>query len=122
MIILPNGPVANGNITNFTKADKRRVDWTFGISYGDDFVRAKNLVQQFMTEDKRILPDPENFIGISLLADSAVTITVRAWVQTDDFYPVFFDMNERVYKEFEENGLHFPFPQMDIHVKPTTHA
>lgn len=122
VIILPNGPVANGNITNFTKADKRRVDWIFGISYGDDFVRAKNLVQQFMAEDKRILSDPENFIGISLLADSAVTITVRAWVQTDDFYPVFFDMNERVYKEFEENGLHFPFPQMDIHVKPTTHA
>ena len=122
VIILPNGPVANGNIINFTQADKRRVDWIFSISYGDDFEQAKKLVQQFMKEDNRILPDPENFIGLSLLADSAVTITVRAWVKTDDFYPVFFDMNERVYKEFEENGLHFPFPQMDIHVKPTSHA
>ena len=122
VIILPNGPVANGNIINFTQADKRRVDWIFSISYGDDFEQAKKLVQQFMKEDNRILPDPENFIGLSLLADSAVTITVRAWVKTDDFYPVFFDMNERVYKEFEENGLHFPFPQMDIHLKPTSHA
>ena len=122
VIILPNGPVANGNIINFTQADKRRVDWIFSISYGDDFEQAKKLVQQFMKEDNRILPDPENFIGLSLLADSAVTITVRAWVKTDDFYPVFFDMNELVYKEFEENGLHFPFPQMDIHLKPTSHA
>jgi small conductance mechanosensitive channel len=117
VIILPNGPVANGNITNFTKADKRRVDWMFSISYGDNFELAKELLEKFITEDERILKDPEVFIGIHLLNTSSVDITVRAWVLTDDVLPVFYVLNEKVYKQFEENGLHFPFPQMDVHVK-----
>lgn len=117
VIILPNGPVANGNITNFTKADKRRVDWMFSISYGDNFELAKELLEKFITEDERILKDPEVFIGIHLLNTSSVDITVRAWVLTDDVLPVFYALNEKVYKQFEEHGLHFPFPQMDVHVK-----
>ena len=117
VIILPNGPVANGNITNFTKADKRRVDWMFSISYGDNFEFAKKLLEKFIAEDERILKDPEVFIGIHLLNTSSVDITIRAWVLTDDVLPVFYMLNEKVYKQFEENGLHFPFPQMDVHVK-----
>ena len=118
VIILPNGPVANGNIINYTKADTRRVDWQFSIAYGDDFVIAKKLIEQFIKEDVRILIDPEVFIGIQLLADSSVKITVQVWVLTDDFNPVFYEMNERVYSEFEKAGLHFPFPQMDVNLKP----
>lgn len=117
VIILPNGPVANGNIINFTKADKRRVDWTFSIAYGDDFNVAKSLIQRFVQEDDRILKEPEPFIGIALLSPSSVDLTVRVWVMTDDVRPVFFDMNQRVYTEFEKVGLHFPFPQMDVHLK-----
>ena len=117
VIILPNGPVANGNITNFTKADKRRVDWMFSISYGDNYELAKELLAKFIAEDGRILNDPEVFIGIHLLNTSSVDITVRAWVLTDDVLPVFYMLNEKVYKQFEEHGLHFPFPQMDVHVK-----
>jgi small conductance mechanosensitive channel len=117
VIILPNGPVANGNIINFTKADKRRVDWTFSIAYGDDFNTAKRLLESFIKEDKRILNEPEPFIGIALLSPSSVDLTVRVWVYTDDVRPVFFDMNQRVYSEFEKSGLHFPFPQMDVHLK-----
>lgn len=119
VIILPNGPVANGNIINFTKADKRRVDWTFSIAYGDDFNVAKQLIERFVNEDKRILREPEPFIGIALLSASSVDLTVRVWVLTDDVRPVFFDMNQRVYAEFEKAGLHFPFPQMDVHMKNT---
>lgn len=122
VIILPNGPVANGNIINYTKANNRRVDWTFSISYGDEYDKAKNVIEKFIKEDKRILKDPEYFIGLSLLADSSVNLTVRAWVLTDDFYPVFFDMNERVYKEFEKEGLRFPFPQMDVHLMKDSNA
>lgn len=118
VIILPNGPVANGNIINYTKANTRRVDWQFSIAYGDDFMIAKKLIVQFIKEDTRILMDPEVFIGIQLLADSSVKITVQVWVLTDDFNPVFYDMNERVYNEFEKSGLRFPFPQMDVNLKP----
>jgi small conductance mechanosensitive channel len=117
VIILPNGPVANGNITNFTKADKRRVDWNFSISYGDDFNKAKEVIKQLINEDGRILKDPEPFVGINLLGPSSVDLAVRVWVLTDDFNDMFFDLNERVYQEFEKAGLHFPFPQLDVHMK-----
>jgi len=117
VIILPNGPVANGNITNFTKADKRRVDWIFSISYGNDFDKAKAVIMELIKEDERILNDPAPFVGIHLLGTSSVDIAVRGWVLTDDFNEIFFDLNERVYKEFERHGLRFPFPQLDVHLK-----
>ncbi|MDA9881295.1 mechanosensitive ion channel [Crocinitomicaceae bacterium] len=117
VIILANGAVANGTITNFTKAKKRRVDWEFGIAYGDDLKQAKLLLSRFIDEDSRILKDEGNFIGLGALGDSSVNITVRAWVETDDYWNVFFAMNERVYNEFGAAGLSIPFPQMDVHLK-----
>lgn len=115
-IIMPNGPVANGTIINYTKADKRRVDWSFGIAYGDDLKQAKDLLNTFIAEDNRIMKDPESFVGLGELADSSVNITVRAWVKTEDYWPVFFDMNERVYTEFDKVGLNIPFPQLDVNL------
>ncbi len=117
IIILANGAVANNTIINYTKADKRRVDWSYGIAYGDNLKQAKDLLLRFIQEDKRILLDPEPFIGLGALADSSVNITVRVWVKTDDYWNVFFDMNERVYNEFGNHGLHIPFPQMDVHIQ-----
>lgn len=116
VIVLPNGPVANGNVTNFTKAEMRRVEWIIGISYGDDFGLAQKTLMQYIQEDERILTDPEPFIGLGALADSSVNITVRAWTKTDDYWAVFFDMNKKVYENFPKLGLNFPFPQMDVHV------
>lgn len=117
MIVLPNGPLANGNIVNFTRADTRRVDFTFGIAYGDDLKTAKDLLQQFIIEDQRILTDPAPFVRLGALADSSVNITVRVWTKKEDYWDVHFDMNERVYTEFEKHGLNIPFPQMDLHLR-----
>lgn len=118
VIILANGAVANGTITNFTKSDKRRVDWVFGIAYGDDLKVAKELLQKFADEDEMILNDPDPvFIGLSELADSSVNITMRAWTSTENYWKVFFSMNERVYNEFGDAGLSIPFPQMDVHLQ-----
>ncbi|PHR31231.1 MAG: mechanosensitive ion channel protein MscS [Fluviicola sp.] len=117
IIILANGAVANGTIVNYTKAKKRRVDWTFGIAYGDDLKVAKELITKFAAEDKLIISDPEPlFVGLGELGDSSVNITVRAWTMTDDYFDVFFKMNERVYNEFGAAGLSIPFPQMDVHL------
>lgn len=116
-IILANGAVANGTIVNYTKANRRRVDWTFGIAYGDDLQKAKDLLKKFTEEDEMIINDPEApFIGLVELADSSVNITVRAWTETENYWDVFFKMNERVYNEFDKAGLSIPFPQMDVHV------
>tara|TARA_B110000285_G_C15131885_1_gene624164 strand:- start:653 stop:1483 length:831 start_codon:yes stop_codon:yes gene_type:complete len=117
IIILANGAVANGTIVNYTKAENRRVDWSFGIAYGDDLKVAKELLNKFIAEDSRILKTPESFVGLGELGDSSVNITTRAWVNQEDYWDVFFQMNERVYNEFEAAGLSIPFPQMDVHVQ-----
>ncbi len=115
-ILLTNGALANSNMTNFSSEPKRRVDWTFGIGYGDHYDKARDLLLKFAGEDEKILQDPAPFVGLSNLGDSSVNIVVRAWVNAPDYWEVFFRMNERVYKEFGEHDLNIPFPQMDVHV------
>lgn len=118
-IIVPNGAMANGNITNFTMQELRRVDFVVGIAYGDDYAVAKKVLEKFIAEDDKILKDPEPFIGLGALADSSVNITLRVWGKTEDYWAIHFKMNERIYNEFGENNLNIPFPQMDVHVHET---
>lgn len=115
-IIIPNGGLSNASMTNFSTEEKRRVDWTFGIAYGDDVDKAKAVIKKLADEDSRILQDPELFIAVSELANSSVNFAVRAWVNAADYWGVFFDMNEKIYKTFSKEGLNIPFPQMDVHV------
>jgi small conductance mechanosensitive channel len=115
-IIIPNGPLSNGSLTNFSAQPKRRVDWSFGISYGNDYDTAKKMLLDMMKEDKRILSNPEPFVALGELADSSVNITVRAWVNAADYWDVFFDMNEKFYKNADKFNLSMPFPQMDVHL------
>jgi small conductance mechanosensitive channel len=117
VIILPNGAVANGNIINYTQAEIRRVDWVISISYGDDVDVAKKALMKFALEDERIEKDPEPYIGVALLNSSSVDLTLRVWTHVDNYNEVFFDMNEKVYREFKQLGLNFPFPQMSVHLK-----
>lgn len=115
-IIIPNGPLANGNIVNFTDVETRRVDFSFGIAYGDDVNKAMEVINGLIAADTRIMKDPEPFMGVGALADSSVNITVRVWGKTDDYWGIFFDMNKNVYEQFGKNGINIPFPQMDVHV------
>ena len=115
-IILPNSPVSTSPITNFTDEKIRRVDWTFGIGYGEDANKAISLLNRLITEDSRILKDPAHFVALEALADSSVNFVTRAWCKTDEYWDVYFDMNKKVYEEFEKEGLSIPYPQMDVHV------
>lgn len=119
-IIIPNGSLAGSSMTNFSSESTRRVDWTFGIGYGDDYDKAKSVLEKYIGEDERIMKDPAPFIALSALADSSVNIVVRVWVNPSDYWGVFFDMNERVYKGFAQEGLNIPFPQMDVHLHQNT--
>ena len=116
-VILPNGALATGVLTNYSRQGTRRVDWTFSIAYGEDYDKAKAVLRRLCDEDQRILKSPEPFIELVKLNESSVDITVRAWVESADYWGVFFNMNEKVYKTFAQEGLNIPFPQMDIHVK-----
>jgi small conductance mechanosensitive channel len=116
-VILPNGGLSTGVMTNFSKQDIRRVDWVFSMAYGDDYDHAKEVLKRLCAADPKIKKDPEPFIELLKLNDSSVDITVRVWVDGADYWPVFFAMNERVYKAFAAENLHIPFPQMDVHLK-----
>lgn len=115
-IIIPNGGLSTSAMTNYSTEDKRRVDWTIGIGYGDDANKAQEVIKKICNEDSRILKDPEVFIAVSELADSSVNFAVRAWVKSEDYWAVFFDMNKKVYEVFGKEGLNIPYPQMDIHL------
>ena len=115
-IIIPNGGLSTGAMTNYSSEPLRRVDWTVGIGYGDDVDQARSVLLKMCETDPRILKDPALFIGVSALADSSVNFAVRAWVKAEDYWGVFFDLNENIYKTFNKEGLHIPFPQMDVHV------
>ena len=116
VIHIPNGILSTGVMTVFTKEETRRVDWTVSISYGDDYDKAKALLLKLCNEDPRILKTPEPFVEIGLLNNSSVDIKMRVWVKSADYWPVFFSMNEKVYKSLPKEGLTFPFPQVDVHM------
>jgi len=116
IIIIPNGALANASMTNFSTMPTRRVDFSFGIGYGDDFEKAKSLIRGLIDEDERILKDPEPFVRVGELADSSVNITTRVWVNAADYWAVHFDMIENVKKTFDKEGISIPYPQMDVHV------
>ena len=116
-IYIPNNSIATAIIDNYSTADLRRVDWSVGISYGDDVDVARKAVLAMLAADSRILKDPEPVVWVAALADSSVNLSIRAWVKNSDYWNVFFEHNEEFYKELPKHGLSFPFPQMDVHVK-----
>ena len=116
-IIVPNGPLSNGNLTNFTKQPTRRVNFTFGFAYGEDYDLAKQTILDVINSHEKVLEDPAPFVALSELGDSSVDLTVRCWANKEDYWDIFFYVNEHVYKKFNETeGLSIPFPQMDVHM------
>ena len=115
-IYLPNGAVAGANITNYTEEGKRRWDKVYGIGYGDGFEKAKKIISDLLAADERVHKDPAPFVRVGNLGDSSVDITVRAWVDTPEYWNVNFDMIEKVKKEFDAQGISIPFPQRDVHI------
>ena len=115
-IIIPNGGLSTGSMTNFSTEPTRRVDFTFGIGYNDDIDKAKSVLTQLIEGDKRIFTDPAPFIAVSELADSSVNLVVRVWANAADYWGVFFDLTENVKKHFDKEAISIPFPQRDLHI------
>ena len=116
IIIIPNGGLSTGLMKNYSKEATRRVDWEFGIAYGDDYTKAKAVIARLLDADGRVLKDPAYFIALTSLGESSVNIVVRAWVNAGDYWGVYFDMNEKVYKTIAEENLNIPFTQLDVHL------
>ena len=114
-VYIPNGSLSSGAVTNFSRQATRRVDWTFCVDYGEDFDKVKAVIQTVLARDSRILADPAPFIALHALADSSVNIVVRVWVESADYWDVYFGINQAVYATFNEKGINFPFPQLTVH-------
>lgn len=115
IIYIPNGSLSSNAVTNYSQEDLRRVDWTIGVEYGSDYEKVKGVIESILQKDQRILKDPAYFIALHALADSSVNLVVRAWVNSADYWDVYFSVNQSVYETFNAEGIGFPFPQLTVH-------
>ena len=118
LIYVPNGALSSGVVTNYSNQKTRRVEWIFGVEYGEDNNKVEKVVREVLTADKRILNDPAPFIALHALDASSVNVVVRVWVESGDYWGVYFDINKTIYAMFNEKGINFPFPQLTVHQAP----
>ena len=116
-ISLPNGPLSNSAIINYSAMDKRRVDLKYTVSYDSDITKVKKIINTIIDKEKEILVNEDNFVRLGEHGDSALVFYVRVWVKTDDYWKVYFDLNEKVKEEFDKNKIDIPYPQVDVHIK-----
>ncbi len=122
-IIIPNGGLSTGSINNYSREAFRRVDWVVGISYGDSVDAARAKILSLLASDSRVLTDVAGrapMVVVGELASSSVNLKVSAWVASGDYWDVFHNINERIYKELPDAGISFPFPQLDVSIKNDT--
>ena len=118
-IMIPNGVLSTGSINNYSVQPMRRVDWSLSIQYGDDFETASAAIKEILNSDGRVVKDDPSqavFVGIKELGDSALILTIRAWCHSADYWGLYFDITQRMYAELPQKGVHFPFPQLDVHL------
>lgn len=116
LVIVPNGQLSNNTITNYSRLDQRRMDFTIGVSYDDDIKKVQKTLTDIAKKDKRILKDPQSFVRLTNLGDSSVDFTVRLWAKIDEYWDVKHDYIENVKLRFDKEGISFPFPQRDVHL------
>lgn len=115
VIYVPNGALSSGVVINYSDRKTRRVEWIFGVDYGEDYNKVEQVVRGILSAEKRILLDPAPFIALHALDASSVNVVIRVWVNSEDYWGVYFDVNQAVYKTFNEKGINFPFPQLTVH-------
>ncbi|MDR5902332.1 mechanosensitive ion channel family protein [Halomonas icarae] len=115
-VVIPNGQLSNSSLTNMSVYETRRCDMSFGIGYNDDIDKAKAILQRLIFEDERALQDPAPLVVVGGLGDSSVNLTVRVWTKAGDLWPFNWDMQERVKKAFDAEGISIPFPQQQVHM------
>jgi small conductance mechanosensitive channel len=119
-VFIPNGGLSSNVIVNYNNQINRRIELVVGVDYGTDYDQVKAVVENIFKEDSRILQDPKPFIAIKTLNESSVDIVMRVWALKENYWDVYFSLNERVYKEFANKGINIPFPQLTVHLADQT--
>ena len=115
-VIIPNGSLSNGNIINYSRQPTRRVDLNIGIDYGDDVKKARSILLGLAAVDSRVMKDPEAVVWLVSLGDNSVNLSLRMWTKTEDFWGVFWDIQEQAKEAFDAQGITIPFPQRTVHM------
>lgn len=116
VVVVPNGKIIAGNIINFSREPARRNEFIIGVAYDADIDKVKQLLTSIIESDDRILRDREMTVRLNELGASSVNFVVRVWSKSSDLQNVYWDILERIKREFDANGISFPYPQMDVHV------
>ncbi len=114
-LIIPNGAIYSGIITNFSAKDTRRIDMVLGVGYGDDIRQVKEIIWEVLNAEARVLKDPQPTVAVAELADSSVNFVIRPWVKSEDYWAVRYHFNEEIKQIFDSKGISIPYPQLDIH-------
>ncbi len=115
-VIIPNAKVTDDNIVNYSMKGKMRIDMVFGIGYGDDLLKAKQVLEELVEADPRVLKEPAPTVAVIELGDNSVNFAVRPFVKVDDYWGVYFELTEQVKLRFDQEGISIPFPQRDVHL------
>ncbi len=115
VIYIPNGALSSGTITNYSRENTRRLEWIIGVEYGENYDKVESTVRTILASDQRVLDVPPPFVALHALDSSSVNVVIRAWVKSEDFWNVYFDVNKAVYEVFNKEGIDFPFPQLTLH-------
>ncbi|MDR0505693.1 MAG: mechanosensitive ion channel [Dysgonamonadaceae bacterium] len=115
-VFIPNGGLSSNTIVNYNEQKNRRIEWIVGVDYGTDYDKVKNIITDIIKIEKKILMEPAPFIALKTLNDSSVDIIIRVWVIKEDYWDVYFNMNEQIYKNFAAKGINIPFPQLTVHL------
>jgi small conductance mechanosensitive channel len=115
-VIIPNGGITSGNIVNYSSKPTRRIDLVIGVGYSADLKQTKTILTDIVNRQELVLKDQEATIAVSELADSSVNFVVRPWVNTENYWPVYFDLLETIKIELDQAGIEIPFPQLSVHV------
>ncbi|MFC2129356.1 mechanosensitive ion channel family protein [Bacteroidota bacterium] len=116
VVIIPNSPLSTNAMKNITSLETRRIDFSFGIGYGDDIDKSKALLMKLAEANELVMQDPQPMVVVEALADSSVNLKLRVWVKTSDYWDLYFHMTETVKKEFDKAGISIPYPQQDVHL------
>lgn len=115
-VIVPNAKLLGDNITNYSTKPTRRIDLVIGVGYDDDLAKVKQVLNDILAAEERILKDPEPTVAVAELADNSVNFVVRPWVNSGDYWPVHFDLLETIKTRFDAEGISIPYPQRDVHL------
>jgi small conductance mechanosensitive channel len=115
-VIVPNGSITSGTITNYSAKPTRRIDLIIGVSYDANLAKTKEVLASVIEKNELVLKTPAVTIGVSELADNSVNLVVRPWVKSENYWPVYFELLENIKVALDEAGIEIPYPQLSLHV------